>query len=66
MADIANKYGESAKDAAGKYIPFKGELHSVTVQLVQVAVTVDADELGVIGVLLCAALYFAVFTRTTM
>ena len=46
-ADIANKYGESAKDAAGKYIPFKGELHSVTVQLVQVKGTVDYGKLCV-------------------
>ena len=44
---IANKYGESAKDAAGVAIPFQGELHSVTVQLVPVAGTVDYAKLCV-------------------
>jgi conjugal transfer/entry exclusion protein len=38
---IANKYGESAKDADGKYIPFQGEQHQVTVQLVSVKGNVD-------------------------
>ena len=42
---IANKYGESAKDAAGVAIPFQGELHSVTVQLIPVAGTVDYAKL---------------------
>jgi hypothetical protein len=45
--DIANKYGESAKDINGKYIPFKGELHEVTVQLVAVKGTVDYGKLCV-------------------
>ena len=44
---IANKYGESAKDAAGVAVPFQGELHSVTVQLVPVAGTVDYAKLCV-------------------
>lgn len=44
---IANKYGESAKDAAGIAIPFQGEMHSVTVQLVPVAGTVDYAKLCV-------------------
>jgi hypothetical protein len=44
---IANKYGESAKDAAGVAIPFQGEMHSVTVQLVPVAGTVDYAKLCV-------------------
>ena len=45
--DIANKYGESAKDINGKYVPFKGELHEVTVQLVAVKGTVDYNKLCV-------------------
>jgi hypothetical protein len=44
---IANKYGESAKDAAGVAIPFQGEMHSVTVQLIPVAGTVDYAKLCV-------------------
>ena len=44
---IANKYGESAKDAAGAAIPFQGEMHSVTVQLIPVAGTVDYAKLCV-------------------
>jgi hypothetical protein len=42
---IANKYGESAKDVEGKYIPFQGEQHQVTVQLVAVKGTVDYAKL---------------------
>jgi len=42
---IANKYGESAKDAEGKSIPFKGELHEVVVQLVPISGTVDYKKL---------------------
>ena len=44
---IANKYGESAKDAKGVAIPFQGEMHSVTVQLLSVAGTVDYAKLCV-------------------
>ena len=44
---IANKYGESAKDAKGVAIPFQGEMHSVTVQLIPVAGTVDYTKLCV-------------------
>ena len=41
---IANKYGESAKNADGKSIPHKGELHSALVQLQSVKGTVDLEK----------------------
>ena len=46
-ADIANKYGECAKDANGDDIPHKGELHSVVVKLIAVKGTVDYKKLCV-------------------
>jgi uncharacterized protein (DUF4415 family) len=46
-ADIANKYGECAKDANGDDIPHKGELHSIIVKLVPVKGTVDYKKLCV-------------------
>ena len=45
--NIANKYGECSKDAAGKVIAHKGELHSVTVSLSEVKGSVDYDALCV-------------------
>lgn len=44
---IANKYGESAKDAEGNSIPFKGELHQVVIQLIPISGTVDYKKLCV-------------------
>ena len=44
---IANKYGESAKDANGDDIPHQGELHSVIVKMVAVKGTVDYKKLCV-------------------
>jgi hypothetical protein len=41
---IANKYGECDKDAKGKVIPHRGELHSVKVSLSAVKGTVDMDK----------------------
>jgi len=42
---LADKYGESPKDASGKSIPFKGELYEVVIQLIPVKGTVDYKKL---------------------
>jgi hypothetical protein len=44
---VANKYGDCAKDANGKVIPHKGELHSVTVSIGEVQGSVDYEALCV-------------------
>jgi prolyl-tRNA editing enzyme YbaK/EbsC (Cys-tRNA(Pro) deacylase) len=42
---LADKYGESPKDASGKSIPFKGEMYEVVIQLIPVKGTVDYKKL---------------------
>jgi len=43
--DIANQYGETSKDAAGKQVPHRGEKYGVTVVVANVKGSVDYDAL---------------------